>query len=171
MFDRWGLLVSLTQCCPSVDLPSISASPLSCGPQWASPGCRNHLHSQFRQLVRAAVKADLKSAGWFERNMAEGFSKVASGVSLVFFSPTYPQIPTESWSWWQASHTHTALPHLEFPGMCQCLAEGPCLRGRHTAVIKSLVEEWSSPNGTALWLQTFACRHLSWTGSDSIKAP
>lgn len=31
------------------------------------------------------MKAD-KSAGWLERNMAEGFSKVASGASLVFFS-------------------------------------------------------------------------------------
>lgn len=40
-----------------------------------------------------------------------------------------------------AGFIHTTLPPLVFPGMCQRLTEGPSLQGRHTAVIKGLVEE------------------------------
>ncbi|KFO29782.1 hypothetical protein H920_08769 [Fukomys damarensis] len=33
------------------------------------------------------------------------------------------------------------ISDLHLKGLCQCLAEEPSLQGRHTAVIKSLVEE------------------------------
>lgn len=165
MFDRWGLLVSLTQCCPSMDLPCISAPSF---PAYHNehPQVAETTHSQCRQL---AMKTDLKSAGWFERNMAERFSKVASGVSLVLFLPHSPRFPLKAGL---GSRLHTHHPpsigvsrHVPVPG------RRAFLQGRQTAVIKSLVEEWSSPNGTALWLWAFAWRHLSWTGPHSVKAP
>lgn len=40
-----------------------------------------------------------------------------------------------------AGFTQTTLPPLVFPGVCQWLTGGPSLQGRHTAVIKGLVEE------------------------------
>lgn len=153
MFDRWGLLVSVTQCCPSMDSACISASNF---PAFLS----EHPH-----VTEATLAANLGS--WSEwpwkpiSSQHVGLEIFKGGIwsEPGVLSPTFSQVPSYSGSWWQASPYH--LPPFGFPGWCQCLAEGPCLQGRHTAVIKSLVEEWSSPNGTALWLWAFAWRHLS----------
>lgn len=128
MFDRWGLLVSLTQCCPSMDFLCISASQLSWGPHWASPGCGNHSHSQFRQLFKAALKAGLKAAGWFEGNMAQRFFKGSIWNQPGGSLPIYPQIPTESWSWWRASYTPPSL-HWSFQACASAWQKGLPFRG------------------------------------------
>lgn len=72
---------------------------------------------------------------------------MASGVSLAFSLPGAPgsllKLPLV------AGFTHTTLPPSVFPGVSQWRTEGPSLQGRHTAVIKGLVEERSRPDGAA----------------------
>ena len=177
MFDRWGLLVSLTQCCPFMDSPAFQPPPHPGVP--AAHGehpqvAGTTLTAYAGSLVQAAVREQTSSQqvgvkGTWLRGLQRGLLESCWG----FLSPTFLPPPT-SILWKRVSvagFTHTTLPQLDFPGLCQWLAAGPSLQGRRTAVIKSLVEGWRGPNGTALWLWVFAWRRLSWTGSHSAKAP
>lgn len=85
----------------------------------------------------------------------------------VFFLSRSPGCPLKAGL---SGSFHTNHPPSLGISGCVPVAGGRVfLRGRHTAVIKGLVEEGSSPDGAALWLQAFARRHLSWPGSHSVK--
>lgn len=73
---------------------------------------------------------------------------MASGVSLTFFLSRSPGGPLNA-GLGGSFHTHHP-PSLGISGCVPAADRRAFLRGRHTAVIKGLVEEGSSPDGAAL---------------------
>lgn len=123
MFDRWGLRVSVTQCCPSMDSACISASQFPCSPQWESPPRKRHSQSPSWQLGWVAMKVGFQTSHWFKAVQPRGFQRwhLESVWRFSCHVPPGTLLKLDL----VAAFTQTTLPPLVFPGVCQWLTEGP----------------------------------------------